>query len=90
MLVLEQIQGEDRAEQIARVEAALLSLIPPREYSGGTGLEVEMVKAYERACAIMSQHVSQNPKRLTVLEFYETLGTLKKETHAKYEYGKPD
>ena len=87
--MLEHIQGQDRAEQIARVEASLLSLIPPKEYSGPLGAEVELVKAYERTCAILSQHIGRNPKRLTVLEFYETLGTLKKETR-KYEYGKPD
>jgi hypothetical protein len=89
MLVLQQIAGEDRSAEIEKIELALLSLIPPKNYAGATGAEVELVKAYERTCAILSQHIGRNPKRLTVLEFYETLGTLKKETR-KYEYGKPD
>lgn len=90
VLILEQIAGKDTAAQIEKVEAFLLGLIPPQNYSGPTGAEVELVRAYERACAVMSQHISRNPKRMTVLEFYETLEALKGHNKKQYEpNGKP-
>lgn len=91
MLQLEQIAGKDTAAEIEKIETHLLTLIPPQNYAGSRGAEVEMIKAYERACAVMSQHIGRNPKRMTVLEFYETLEALKGQSKKlQYANGKPD
>jgi len=74
VLVLEHVSGKDRAAEIEKVEAALMKIMPPKDYAAE---EIEMVRAYERSCALMSQRISRNPKELTVLEFYETLEALK-------------
>lgn len=76
-LVLERISGADVSGDIERIELQLLKMLPPQEYGGAEGEEVQMIKAYERACAIMRQHQSKDPKMMTVLEFYETLESMK-------------
>jgi len=88
-LVLEQIAGKDTAGELEKLENYLLNLIPPQNYAGAKGAEVELIKAYERACAVMSQHIGRNPKRMTVLEFYETLEALKA-PNKKQQIVKPD
>lgn len=90
VLVIEQMLGKDTTAEIEKIEQFLMSLIPPQNYSGATGAEVELVRAYERACAVMSQHVSQNPKKMTVMEFYETLETLKGNRKKLQLNGQPD
>lgn len=90
-MVLEHIAGKDRGEEIERIDNILLRLLPPQNYSGHGGAEVQMIKAYERACAVMSQHVSKDPKRMTVLEFYEALDALKSQGRKQYQLnGQPD
>lgn len=90
-MVLEHIAGKDRGEEIERIDNILLRLLPPQNYSGHGGAEVQMIKAYERACAVMSQHVSKDPKRMTVLEFYEALEALKAQGKKQYQLnGQPD
>ncbi|MCB0585514.1 MAG: hypothetical protein KDD06_09355 [Phaeodactylibacter sp.] len=84
VLILETIAGQAPAEEVEKIENALLKLLPPVSYSGPGGAEVEMIKAYERACAVMRQHQSKDPKQMTVLEFYETLESLKTDKK-KYE-----
>lgn len=90
VLLLETIAGQDRSEEIEKLEDTLLKLLPPQSYAGAQGAEVEMIKAYERACAVMRQHQSKDPKEMTVLEFYETLEALKGEKKKYQLNGKPD
>lgn len=90
LLILEMVSGEDRAGEIEKLENTLLKLLPPVNYAGATGAEVEMIKAYERACAVMRQHQSKDPKRMTVLEFYETLESLKTDKKKYQLNGQPD
>ena len=77
MLVLERIEGQDNTTEIEKIENTLLWLLPPKNYAGHDGEEVQNIKAYERACAVMHQHQSKDPKRMTVLEFYEAIDALK-------------
>ena len=91
VLVLERIAGKDTAVEIEKIENTLLKLLPPQNYAGAQGAEVQMIKAYERACAVMRQHQSKDPKRMTVLEFYEALEALKAQGRKQYELnGQPD
>jgi len=78
--LLDEIAGKETAKQRQQIERFLLKISPPQVYGGPEGAEVEMIRAYERACAVMSQHISRNPKQMTVLEYYETLETLKQQS----------
>lgn len=86
------VAGKDTAEEAARLELQMLRMIPPIEYGGAEGEEVKTIKGYERACAIMRQHQSKDPKQMTVLEFYETLASLKDSSkqYNKQLNGEPD
>lgn len=77
VLVLERIDGKDTTAQIERIDLELLRLLPPKRYDGHDGEEIQTIKAYERACAVMRQHQTKDPKVMTVLEFYETLEAMK-------------
>lgn len=80
-LILEGLAGKDTRQAVEKVETLLLKIAPPQNYAAE---EVEMIRAYERSCAIVGQHIGRNPKRLTVLEYFETLETLKTDKK-KYE-----
>lgn len=91
VLTLEKVAGKSNVDELKKVESTLFLLLPPKSYSGQDGEEVQGIKAYERACAVMRQHQSKDPKRMTVLEFYEALEALKAQGKKQYELnGQPD
>lgn len=87
---MDKVTGKEVSPDIEKIDQHLLTMLPPQNYQGHKGAEVQMIKAYERAVAVMSQHISQNPKTMTVLAFYETLAALKEQNKPKYQVnGKP-
>ena len=51
----------------------------PKTYQGSDGLEVQFIKDFEESYILLSQHVNKDPKTMTVLEYYQTLETVKKQ-----------
>lgn len=69
-----------------------MEIVKPKTYGGPGGVEVKMVNAYEDSCVILSQHLSRDPKQMTVLEYRRAIRTLERQVQAQKEKrrnGKP-
>lgn len=51
----------------------------PKTFSGRQSEEVRFIKGFEEAVVYLSQHSPRDPKKMTVLEFYQALETIKKQ-----------
>ena len=84
MLQLEEIVEEvDNTEQIAELDDSIFSLRRPKNFVGKDSEEIKYDKQFESACMIISQKTGMNAKSMTVLEFYNTLANLEKQTEAE-------
>lgn len=77
------IYDNDNSEQIKAIDDFLFSLYKPKVFYGTNSIEVLYDKQFETVCMYISQETSMNAKKMTVLEFYNTLSELKKQAEAK-------
>ena len=74
------IEDKNYAEQIAELDAIIFSLYRPKNFVGKESEEIKYDKQFESACMIISQKTGMNAKQMTVLEFYNTLINIRKQT----------
>lgn len=79
----ELIEDENHAEEIAELDEFLFSLHKPKNFNGKESEEIKYDKQFESACMIISQKTGMNAKQMTVLEFYNTLTNIQKQTEAE-------
>lgn len=70
-------------QKVRMIENNLLQIVPPSRFDGNQSVEVQNIKAYEASVAVMSQHLSRDPKKMTVLEFYQALEELQSQWKAQ-------
>lgn len=72
------MRGKDKEAEIAEVDDTIFEMYKPKSFSGKESLEVKFIKRFEETCVFLAQHVPIDPKRMTVLEFYQALETINK------------
>lgn len=77
------INNKDNSECIKEIDDFLFSLYKPKSYEGPESIEVIYDKQFETTCMYISQETNMKAKSMTVLEFYNTLHELKKQTEIK-------
>ena len=83
-LVLDGITNDkDNSESIHEIDAYLFSLYKPKSFSGSTSIEIQYDKQFETTCMLISQKTGLVAKKMTVLEFYNTLGNIEKQAEAE-------
>jgi hypothetical protein len=75
-------------EKIAEIDDFLMGMARPQKFYGAESSEVLFIKNFEKSCVILSQHVSRDPKKMTVLEYMETSAILKKQLKQKEKNAK--
>lgn len=79
--ILLQIKGittdEEITTELEDVENSLIMFFKPQRFQGGA-VEVDFDKNFEDMCLILSQNLSVEPKKMNVLEFYNSFEYLKK------------
>lgn len=84
MLQLQELTAdEDNSEQIAKIDDLIFGLHGPRKFVGKESEEIKYDKQFESACMVISQKTGMNAKTMTVLEFYNTLLNIQKQTEAE-------
>lgn len=84
LLVLDSmLHGTDNSEQIAKIDASLIEENPPKQYIGCESVEIKYDKQFESACMLISQKTSMDAKKMTVLQFYNTLDNIKAQAEAE-------
>ena len=79
----EVVEDEDNTLEIAEIDKFLFNLRKPKNFIGKESEEIKYDKQFESACMIISQKTGMNAKSMTVLEFYNTLINLKKQSEAE-------
>ena len=76
----EVVEDEDNTLEIAEIDKFLFNLRKPKNFIGKESEEIKYDKQFESACMIISQKTGMNAKSMTVLEFYNTLINLQKQS----------
>lgn len=77
------IEDKDYTDEIAAIDSYLFSLHKPKSFLGSDSAEVKYDKQFETSCMYISQKAGMNAKKMTVLEFYNTLSNLTKQAEAE-------
>ncbi len=72
----------DNSAQIAAIDLALLRMQKPKCFLGSASVEITYEKQFENACLLISQKTSMDAKKMTVLQFYNALETIKAQAEA--------
>lgn len=70
-------------EQINKISEYLITYTKPYIFYGPESIEIEYDKQFENMCLLLSQKLNVNPKKFTVLEFYNAFEYLKKQLKTK-------
>lgn len=86
------IEETDKTFEIAEIDKLLFEMHKPKSFNGNSSEEIKYDKQFESACVLISQKTNLNAKKMTVLEFYNTLADLKKQAelekkaYSKYKH----
>lgn len=82
LLILDSIIGNNSDEnktEIDRLTTWLLTYTKPQVFKGSESLEIIYDKQFESMCLMLSQHLHVNPKKFTVLEYYNAFEYIKEQ-----------
>ena len=88
------VAGEARPDEVEKVDALTGKLIiysNPRNYAGSQGAEVRFDREFEDLCLVLSERLHVEPKKYSVLEFYNAFEFVReraKEAENAYKGGK--
>lgn len=69
---------DERRAEIERLTDAMVMFSKPKKFTGAESIEIQYDQQYEDMCLMMSQQVHQNPKKFTVMEYYNAYRYIKK------------
>lgn len=92
-LVLEAIINDiDNKERIDAIDSLMFGMYSPKSFVGSDSVEVSYDKQFETTCLLIAQKINLDAKKMTVLQFYNALDTIKKQAEAEakaYKRNKP-
>lgn len=74
------ITGEDKRNEIEEITNLLITYTRPIPFQGKDSMEIAYDKQFESMCLLLSQQLHVEPKKFTVLEYYNAFDYLKKQT----------
>jgi hypothetical protein len=78
-LVLDGILGKDVAESIAEVERRIFEAsAKPKLFAGANAVHIQAFRNYNDTCTLIRQNHLGEPKKMTVVEYYQAIDFLKK------------
>lgn len=72
------IKNEAYRDKVKEIDWLMIQLTKPVSFAGTDNAEIEHIKTFEQLCYMISTDSSQNPKQMTVLEFFNALETIKR------------
>lgn len=84
ILVLQGIaEDTNTSDKVAEIDSYLFSLHNPKSFVGSDSAEIKYEKQFETTCMLISQKTGMAAKKMTVLEFYNTLSNIEKQAEAE-------
>lgn len=80
--IVSELSGTEE-EQLAKLTDELILFSDPQTFSGPESLEIQQDKQFENACLAISQHTHTDPKKFTVLEYYNALFFIQEQSKVK-------
>lgn len=77
------VEDVNNSSAIAELDEFLFSLHKPKNFNGKESEEIKYDKQFESACMVISQKANMNGKKMTVLEFYNTLTNISEQLKAE-------
>jgi hypothetical protein len=74
------VDGKEDEDRLREIDDYLYRLSKPKKYVGTDGLYISYQKEFEEMSFTLSQKTSRDPKKMTVLEYYQAFATLKRQT----------
>ena len=65
------------SEIVSKLTTALITYSNPKTYTGSDGLEIQFDRQFENLCLVLSEQLHVEPKKYTVLEFYNAFEFVK-------------
>lgn len=82
MLMLDAIiKGDesDKRAEIDHITTLLLTYTKPKSFTGSESVEIRHDRQFENMCLILSQNLHVDPKKFTVLEYYNAFEYIKEQ-----------
>ena len=78
------LQKANYDKEIESIDDSIIRLLAPKSFNGRSSVEIQYDKQFEETCLMLSQegHVA-DPRKLTVLQFYGAVATIKKQADMK-------
>lgn len=73
------ITGQDKQDELEKITHLLLTYARPVSFSGPDSAEIQYDKQFESMCLMLSQELHVDPKRFTVLEYYNAFEYMQKQ-----------
>lgn len=84
LLVLEEvIQNTSKQEQVEIIDETIFAKYFPKSFVGQASAEIKYDKQFETACLLIAQKTGLDAKKMTVLQFYNALATIKQQAEAE-------
>lgn len=84
LLILESIiKGESKESEIDEITGLLLTFAKPMIFHGEHSTEIQYDKQFESMCLLLSQQLHVNPKKFTLMEYYNAFDYLKEQAKPK-------
>lgn len=64
------IKNPDKTKIVDKLNTQLITYTNPKVFDGSDGVEIQFDRQYENLCLALSEQLHVNPKKYTVLEFY--------------------
>lgn len=75
--------SEAEEKELESLTTDLILFSDPQSFSGSDNLEIQQDKQFENACLVISQNTHTDPKKFTVLEYYNALFFIKEQNKAQ-------
>lgn len=65
------------SKTVSKLTTALITYSNPKLFTGSDGVEIQFERQYENLCLVLSEQLHVDPKKYTVLEFYNAFDFVK-------------
>lgn len=83
LIVDEIISGQDKLQEVEKIDDYLLSLAKPKTFAGKDSVEIQYDKQFENMNILLAQQLSVKTENMTVLQYYNAFEYLKKSVKNK-------
>lgn len=71
------VKNPDATPEIEKLTTELITYSNPKSFAGSDGVEIQFDRQFENLCLVLSEQLHVEPKKYSVLEFYNAFDFVK-------------